>query len=297
MAWTKRPVSVADSGGGRGRRPGDLVPDREAVGHHLSVVGRRQQVPTGQKVRRDALERGRESLRVPGRRWRGSVRLVSREGEAGQDRWSRPLQARRIRGSGFCPRSSAIAVLLYHRFPLSFRDVQELMIERGVGVTYEMVRAWWDRFGQQYANQLRRRDARRATNGARMRCSSRSTAHSGTCGARSHVSVATLVPSDPIAVETHVVQPGDTLGGIAERFGVSLGALEAANPQITNPDLIFPGQLIRIPANVVTYVIQPGDILGGIADRFGVSLGALEAANPQITNPDLINPGQVIKIP
>jgi hypothetical protein len=32
---------VADSGGGRGR-PGDLVPDREAVGHHLSVVGRRK---------------------------------------------------------------------------------------------------------------------------------------------------------------------------------------------------------------------------------------------------------------
>jgi spore coat assembly protein SafA len=112
-----------------------------------------------------------------------------------------------------------------------------------------------------------------------------------------HVSVATLVPSDPIAVETHVVQPGDTLSGIAEQFGVSLGALEAANPQITNPDLIFPGQVIRIPANVVTYVVQPGDTLSGIAERFGVSLGALEAANPQITNPDLINPGQVIKIP
>ena len=48
----------------------------------------------------------------------------------------------------------------YHRFPLSFRDVQELMLQRGVDVTYETVRAWCDRFGQQYANQLRRRDAR-----------------------------------------------------------------------------------------------------------------------------------------
>src|SRR6476646_10539249 len=66
-AWTKRPVPVADSGGGCGRRPGDLVPDREAVGHHLSVVGRRQQVPTGPKVRRDAAERRQESLRVPDR--------------------------------------------------------------------------------------------------------------------------------------------------------------------------------------------------------------------------------------
>src|SRR4029077_8892349 len=67
-AWTKRPVPVADSGGGRGRRPGDLVPDREAVGHRLAVVSRRQQVPTRPKVRRDAAERGQESLRVPDRR-------------------------------------------------------------------------------------------------------------------------------------------------------------------------------------------------------------------------------------
>ena len=67
-AWTKRPVSVADSGGGRGRRPGDLVPDREAVGHHLSLVGRRQQVPTGPKVRPDAAQRGQQPLRVPDRR-------------------------------------------------------------------------------------------------------------------------------------------------------------------------------------------------------------------------------------
>ena len=43
--------------------------------------------------------------------------------------------------------------VLYHRFPLSFRDVQELMFERGVEVSYETIRAWCDRFGQQYANQ------------------------------------------------------------------------------------------------------------------------------------------------
>ena len=62
----ERPVPVADSGGGAGRRPGDLVPDREAVGHDLSVVGRRQRVPTGPKVRRDAAERRQEPLRVLG---------------------------------------------------------------------------------------------------------------------------------------------------------------------------------------------------------------------------------------
>ena len=52
-------------------------------------------------------------------------------------------------------------VWLYHRFPLSFRDVQELMLERGVDVSYETIRAWCDRFGQEYANQLRRRGPRR----------------------------------------------------------------------------------------------------------------------------------------
>jgi len=110
--------------------------------------------------------------------------------------------------------------------------------------------------------------------------------------------VATLVPLAEIAIQIYVVVPGDTLSDIAGRFGVTLGALEAANPQITNPDLIVPGQVIRIPTNAVVYTIQPGDTLSGVAGQFfGVTLGALEAANPQITNPDLIVPGQVIRIP
>jgi LysM repeat protein len=118
-----------------------------------------------------------------------------------------------------------------------------------------------------------------------------------------HVSVATLVPfGDPqtgeIAIRIDVVQSGDTLSGIASRFGVTLGALEAANPQITNPDLIFPGQVVVIPTKTVLYTVQPGDTLSGIAAQFfGVTLDALEAANPQITNPDLIFPRQVIRIP
>ena len=47
-------------------------------------------------------------------------------------------------------------VWLYHRFPLSFRDVQELMLERGVDVSYETIRAWCDRFGQEFPQELRR---------------------------------------------------------------------------------------------------------------------------------------------
>ncbi len=46
---------------------------------------------------------------------------------------------------------------------------------------------------------------------------------------------------------TYIVQPGDTLSGIAEKFDVSLSDLEKANPQITDPDRIFPGQAIHIP--------------------------------------------------
>ena len=64
------------------------------------------------------------------------------------------------KGFRFPPEIISHCVWLYHRFPLSFRDVQELMLERGVDVSYETIRAWCDRFGQEYANQLRRRGPR-----------------------------------------------------------------------------------------------------------------------------------------
>jgi putative transposase len=51
-------------------------------------------------------------------------------------------------------------VWLYHRFPLNFREVEEMMMERGVAVTYETIRAWCRKFGQIYANGLRRRRSR-----------------------------------------------------------------------------------------------------------------------------------------
>ncbi len=54
----------------------------------------------------------------------------------------------------------AHTVWLYFRFPLSYRDVEELLFARGVVVTYETVRQWCRKFGQEYANQLRRRRPR-----------------------------------------------------------------------------------------------------------------------------------------
>ncbi|MFF2964089.1 IS6 family transposase [Streptomyces sp. NPDC057963] len=51
-------------------------------------------------------------------------------------------------------------VRLYFCFPLSFREVEELMLERGVIVSYETIRRWCAKFGQIYANELRRRQPR-----------------------------------------------------------------------------------------------------------------------------------------
>ena len=48
-------------------------------------------------------------------------------------------------------------VWLYYRFCLSYRDVEEFLFVRGVLVSYEVIWKWYRKFGQQYANQLRRR--------------------------------------------------------------------------------------------------------------------------------------------
>jgi putative transposase len=51
-------------------------------------------------------------------------------------------------------------VWLYYRFCLSYRDVEELLFVRGILVPYEAIRKWCRKFGQAYANQLRRRRPR-----------------------------------------------------------------------------------------------------------------------------------------
>jgi len=64
------------------------------------------------------------------------------------------------RGYRFPPEIISQAVWLYHRFTLSFRDIEDLVAERGVIVTYESVRQWCMKFGPNYANQLRKRQGR-----------------------------------------------------------------------------------------------------------------------------------------
>lgn len=63
-------------------------------------------------------------------------------------------------GHRFPPEIISYAVWLYQRFCLSFRDVDDLLAERGVEVSYESVRQWCNRFGPRYARTLKKRRGR-----------------------------------------------------------------------------------------------------------------------------------------
>ena len=68
--------------------------------------------------------------------------------------------AKSYRGYRFPPEIISHGVWLYHRFALSFRDVEELLAKRGIIVSYETVRQWCRKFGPQYARSLKRRQGR-----------------------------------------------------------------------------------------------------------------------------------------
>ena len=98
---------------------------------------------------------------------------------------------------------------------------------------------------------------------------------------------------------TYTVQPGDTLSGIAAKYGTSWQTLQQLNG-IANANLIYPGQVLKLPGgapspSVTTYTIQPGDTLSGIAAKYGTSVSSLVALNG-IANPDVIYAGQTIRI-
>jgi putative transposase len=62
-----------------------------------------------------------------------------------------------VQGVPFPAEVISHAVWLYHRFPLSYREVEELLLARGIVVSHEAIRQWCDRFGPQYAATLCRR--------------------------------------------------------------------------------------------------------------------------------------------
>jgi putative transposase len=61
----------------------------------------------------------------------------------------------------FAPQIIAHAVWLYYRFPLSLRLVEEMLLERGIAVSYETIRRWGIKFGPDYARRLRRKQPSR----------------------------------------------------------------------------------------------------------------------------------------
>ena len=63
-------------------------------------------------------------------------------------------------GYRFPPEIISHAVWLYHRFCVSFRDVEELLAQRGITVSYEAIRLWCIKFGPEYARRLKRRQGR-----------------------------------------------------------------------------------------------------------------------------------------
>ena len=67
------------------------------------------------------------------------------------------------------PEIIRLAVMLYVRFPLSLRNVEDLLHERGIDVSHETVRFWWNRFGPLFAAEIRRQRASRLRTGRQWR--------------------------------------------------------------------------------------------------------------------------------
>jgi spore coat assembly protein SafA len=121
------------------------------------------------------------------------------------------------------------------------------------------------------------------------------------------VPMSPVIPPAPECPDGQIYQvvSGDTMFKIAQRFEIDLDTLVQANPQIPDPNWIYPGQEICIPGTAVppscvdgvAYTVKAGDTLFEIAKQNGVMLSDLIAANPQISDPDRVFPGQVICIP
>ena len=97
---------------------------------------------------------------------------------------------------------------------------------------------------------------------------------------------------------TYVVEPGDTLFGIAQQFGLTLEALQRANPDVSaealqiGQVLIIPG-LAEVAGQLGTHRLEPGESLGSLALRFGLQRETLIRLN-RLVNPDRLYINQPI---
>ena len=104
--------------------------------------------------------------------------------------------------------------------------------------------------------------------------------------------------SSSSSLTIYKVQSGDTLSEIAARYGTTVNELMSLNG-ISNPNLIYPGEVLRIRGNVsgsvATYTVQSGDTLSEIAARYGTTVNELVNLN-EINNPNLIYTGEVLRL-
>lgn len=96
-------------------------------------------------------------------------------------------------------------------------------------------------------------------------------------------------------MDIYVVQPGDSLYSIAQRYGVNAGDIYEANELSDIPYLVV-GQTLVIPTAQTVHTVRPGDTLWTIARRYGTTVSDIVALNG-ITNPDVIVPGNILRIP
>ena len=132
----------------------------------------------------------------------------------------------------------------------------------------------------------------------------------------------------PLPTTSHTVTRGESLRKIADTYGTSVAELIQLN-QLTNPNVIFPGQVLIVsgepvevaptstpdpmapateqelanvaevseaPASTISHVVQRGERLSGIANRYGVTWATIAGYN-NLTNPDQIFAGQTLLIP
>lgn len=107
-----------------------------------------------------------------------------------------------------------------------------------------------------------------------------------------------LIDGGRDGVINYVIQPGDSISQVANRFGVSTYTVIWAN-DIANSDLVAPGDVIKIPpVSGVLHTVQAGETLPALSEKFGVDLNTvLNFPLNKVDNPDELIAGQVIIFP